>query len=79
MKKTINVAIGGCSFTIDEDAYSRLDEYLESFNAGLDGTSGSKAAADELEMRIADILKEKLKGKKLIASAIGGTEGAILE
>lgn len=25
-----------------------------------------------------DILKEKLKGKKLIASAIGGTEGAIL-
>ena len=25
-----------------------------------------------------DVLKEKLKGKKLIASAIGGTEGAIL-
>ena len=22
MKKTINVAIGGCSFTIDEDAYN---------------------------------------------------------
>lgn len=66
MKKTINVAIGGCSFTIDEDAYSRLDEYLESFNAGLDGTSGSKAAADELEMRIADLLKEKLGSREVI-------------
>ena len=66
MKKTINVAIGGCSFTIDEDAYSRLDEYLESFNAGLDGTSGSKAAADELEMRIADLLKEKLGNREVV-------------
>ena len=66
MKKTINVAIGGCSFTIDEDAYSRLDEYLESFNAGLDGTTGSKAAADELEMRIADLLKEKLGNREVI-------------
>ena len=31
MKKTINVAIGGCSFTIDEDAYNALEAYLEGF------------------------------------------------
>ena len=66
MKKTINVAIGGCSFTIDEDAYSRLEEYLDSFNAGLDSTSGSKTAADELEMRIADLLKEKLGNREVV-------------
>ena len=28
MKKTVNVAIGGCSFIIDEDAYILLDNYL---------------------------------------------------
>ena len=66
MKKTINVAIGGCSFTIDEDAYSRLEEYLDSFMAGLDGSTGSKAAADELEIRIADLLKEKLGKREVV-------------
>ena len=70
MKKTINVAIGGCSFTIDEDAYSRLEEYLESFSAGLDSTSGSKTAADELEMRIADLLKEKLGSREVVDLSI---------
>ena len=66
MKKTINVAIGGCSFTIDEDAYIRLEEYLDSFNSGLENTSGSKTAADELEMRIADLLKEKLGSREVV-------------
>lgn len=66
MKKTINAAIGGCSFTIDEDAYNRLEEYLDSFAAGLDGSSASKTAADELEMRIADLLKEKLGKKEVV-------------
>lgn len=66
MKKTINVAIGGCSFTIDEDAYIRLEEYLDSFSSGLEKTSGSKTAADELEMRIADLLKEKLGNREVV-------------
>lgn len=66
MKKTINAAIGGCSFTIDEDAYNRLEEYLDSFMAGLDGSTGSKTAADELEIRIADLLKEKLGKREVV-------------
>lgn len=66
MKKTINAAIGGCSFTIDEDAYNKLEEYLDSFMAGLDGSTGSKTAADELEIRIADLLKEKLGKREVV-------------
>mgnify|MGYP003466174661 CR=1 FL=1 len=31
MKKVINVGIGGRSFVIDEDAYQRLDAYIERF------------------------------------------------
>ena len=56
MKKTINVAIGGCSFTIDEDAYISLNNYLERFKASLDGTSGSSDVMEELEVRIAELL-----------------------
>ena len=66
MKKTLNVALGGCSFTIDDDAYKALEEYLDSFKAGLDNSSSSNEVMDELEMRIADLLKEKIGRREVI-------------
>lgn len=66
MKKTINVAIGGCSFTIDEDAYNTLSEYLERFKGALDTSSSSADVMDELEGRIADLLKAKLGGREVV-------------
>lgn len=66
MKKTLNVAIGGCSFTIDDDAYKTLEEYLDCFKAGLDNSSSSNEVMDELEMRIADLLKEKIGRREVI-------------
>ena len=70
MKKTINVAIGGCSFTIDEDAYSALNDYLDRFKAALDSSSSSADVMDELEVRIADMLKQKLGGRQVVDLAI---------
>jgi len=70
MKKTINVAIGGCSFTIDEDAYNTLNDYLERFKAALDSTSSSTQVIDELEIRIADMLKGKLGGRQVVDLAM---------
>ena len=66
MKRTINVAIGGCSFTIDEDAYSTLNNYLERFKESLDSTSPADDVMDELEGRVADLLKEKLGGREVV-------------
>ena len=66
MKKTLNVAIGGCSFTIDEDAYMALENYLESFKEGLDNSSSRNEVMDELEMRIADLLKEQIGRREVI-------------
>ena len=66
MKKTINVAIGGCSFTIDEDAYQTLDQYLEDFKAALDSSISSSDVMDELEGRIADLLKSRLGGREVV-------------
>ena len=70
MKKTINVAIGGCSFTIDEDAYNTLNDYLERFKSALDSTSTSTEVLDELEVRIADMLKGKLGGRQVVDLAM---------
>ena len=66
MKKTINVAIGGCNFIIDEDAYNSLDAYLESFKAALGSSSSSNEVMEELEARIADLFKEKLAGREVV-------------
>ena len=66
MKKTINVAIGGCSFTIDEDAYGRLEDYLEDFKGALDGGSSIDDVMGELEDRIADLLKSRLAGREVV-------------
>lgn len=70
MKRTINVAIGGCSFTIDEDAYNTLNEYLERFKAALDNSSTSTEVMDELETRIADQLKGKLGARQVVDLAM---------
>lgn len=66
MKKTVNVAIGGCSFTIDDDAYNYLNDYLERFKASLEGTVSRNEVMDELEARIADLLKERLGGREVV-------------
>ena len=66
MKKTINVAIGGCSFTIDEDAYNTLNDYLERFRSALDDSTTSTDVIEELEVRIADLLKGMLGGREVV-------------
>ena len=37
MKKVLNIGLGGRSFIIDEDAYNRLQAYLEHFRSKLAG------------------------------------------
>jgi phage shock protein PspC (stress-responsive transcriptional regulator) len=66
MKKTVNVAIGGCSFIIDEDAYNVMSEYLENFKSALDGSAANNDVMDELESRIADLLKQNLAGREVV-------------
>lgn len=70
MKKTINVAIGGCSFTIDEDAYKTLEDYLDRFQGALDQSISNKDVMDELEGRIADLLKDRLRGREVVDMAM---------
>lgn len=55
MKRTINAGIGGKSFIMDEDAYERLNSYLETFRRRLDPQQGGEIM-DEIESRIAELL-----------------------
>lgn len=66
MKKTVNVAIGGCSFIIDEDAYNAMGAYLVNFRNALGASSAGNDVMEELEGRIADLLKQKLAGREVV-------------
>lgn len=66
MKKTVNVAIGGCSFIIDEDAYIALDNYLDRFRTTMNDSAGCDDVMEELEGRIADLMKQKLVSREVV-------------
>jgi phage shock protein PspC (stress-responsive transcriptional regulator) len=60
MKKVLNISLGNRSFAIEEDAYKRLNKYLEHFRARLAAQSGvpftqSAEVMEDLESRIAEL------------------------
>ena len=58
MKKVINAGIGGRSFAMDEDAYSKLKKYLNAFRTKSKMGIQSKEVMDDLEERIAELFSE---------------------
>ena len=60
MKKVINVGIGGRSFTMDEDAYSKLKKYLHQFRTQTKMGIQTKEVMDDLEERIAELFSENI-------------------
>ena len=70
MKKTVNAGIGGKSFTIDEDAYIRLDTYLNAFKARLKDVPVNEVM-DDLEARIAELFTERVgSGSRVVDIAL---------
>lgn len=66
MKKTVNAGIGGKNFTLDEDAYARLEAYLNQYHNRLKNVSEKEKMAD-LESRISELFAEKEgDGKKIM-------------
>lgn len=64
MKKVLNVGIGGRTFVIDEDAYQKLDAYIERFRQKTQMGYQTKEVIDDLEMRIADLFTDAIGERK---------------
>ena len=73
MKQVLNVGIGGRSFVIDEDAFDRLNSYLNAFRSKTGMGYQTKEVMDDLEMRIAEIFSESLSSRD--GSDIPGNTG----
>jgi len=61
MKKVLDVSIGRVNFTIDEDAYFRLREYMKRFEATISNKDEAREVMEDVEVRIAEIFLKELK------------------
>ncbi|RKS53361.1 phage shock protein C (PspC) family protein [Gillisia mitskevichiae] len=71
MNKTVNINLAGIFFHIDEDAYAKLQHYLEAIKRSLTNTQGKEEIIADIEARIAELFNEKIQDKKQV---IGNTE-----
>ena len=78
MKQVVNVGIGGRSFILDEDAYDRLNAYLNAFRSRTGLGYQSREVMDDLEMRIAEIFSESLSSIREVVD-IGLVERVIAQ
>lgn len=71
MNKTININLAGSFFHIDEDAYQKLQHYLNAVKASFVNTPGADEINADIEARIAELFEEKLSSNRQV---VGMTE-----
>jgi len=59
MKKTLMINLGGIVFHIDDDAYKMLNDYLGKLETHFIRMEGYREILDDIEARMAEILREK--------------------
>lgn len=68
MKKTYNINLGGYAFTIDEDAYEALQQYLGALNRHFINSPSREDIVGDIETRLAELLQNRLSEGKTIIS-----------
>lgn len=66
MKKNFTVNISGVIFHIDDDAYEKLNRYLNRIKLHFKDTEGSKEIITDIENRIAEMLQNKTGDSKTV-------------
>ena len=66
MNKTVNINLGGIFFHIDEDAYSKLQRYLEAIKRSFTDSQGRSEIIADIEARISELFTERIKDEKQV-------------
>ncbi|MGB1268386.1 MAG: PspC domain-containing protein [Flavobacteriaceae bacterium] len=68
MNKTVNINLGGMIFHIDENAYQKLQNYLNAVRRSFAGASGEDEIISDIESRIAELFSDKLQHDRKVVS-----------
>ena len=68
MNKTVNINLAGTFFHIDENAFGKLQRYLEAIKRSLSDPQGSDEIIKDIEARIAELFSEKIESSSQVVS-----------
>lgn len=68
MKKTVNINLAGTFFHIDEDAFLKLNRYLDAIKKSFEDPNGRDEIIRDIEARIAELFSEKVESKSQVIS-----------
>ncbi len=68
MNKTVNINLAGIFFHIDENAYSKLQRYLEAIKRSFTDSQGRSEIILDIEARIAELFNERIKDENQVIS-----------
>jgi phage shock protein PspC (stress-responsive transcriptional regulator) len=66
MNKTVNINLAGIFFHIDEDAYIKLQRYLDAIKRSFTDSQGRSEIIADIEARIAELFTERVKHDKQV-------------
>lgn len=66
MKKVVNINLGGYPFTIDDDAYEALSQYLNTIKMHFRDSEGRDEILEDIESGMADLFREKLAAAQIV-------------
>jgi phage shock protein PspC (stress-responsive transcriptional regulator) len=66
MDKTVSISLGGFSFIVDDRAFFKLKNYLDEIRHSLHGMEGTEDILADVEVRIAELFKERLGAREVV-------------
>ena len=69
MNKVIQANLGGIAFTLDDDAYGALDDYLASLDGYFRDSAGHADIMHDIEARLAELFAQNLRGRSIVTAA----------
>lgn len=68
MNKILNINLGGMPFTIDIDAYTHLDNYLNTIRRHFSDSESCDEIIHDIEVRMGELFQESMKGSSIISN-----------
>ena len=66
MNKTVNINLAGLFFHIDENAYAKLQRYLDAIKRSFTDAQGREEIIQDIEARIAELFSERVKNERQV-------------
>lgn len=67
MNKTYSINLGGYPFSVNDDAFAYIQKYLDTIHRHFSASKGCDEIVSDIEVRMAELFQEHLKGRLIIS------------